>query len=89
MPIATAPARILLVLSPSPMRRLLADWLRAEGYGVREAFAGDVTGILAAGEADLVLTSSDLEGEWRWAEDPGVEVLVLAQRRDSRRRPRG
>jgi DNA-binding response OmpR family regulator len=89
MPLATAPARILLVLSPTPMRRLLGDWLRAEGYGVREAFAGDVAGIIAAGEADLVLTSSDLEGEWHWADDPRVEVLVLTQRRSAHGRSRG
>jgi hypothetical protein len=89
MPLATSPSRILLVLSPSPMRRLLADWLRAEGYGVREAFAGDVGGIVAAGEADLVLTSSDLEGEWHWADDPRIDVLVLAQRRGALGCPRG
>jgi hypothetical protein len=81
MPPVAAPERILLVLSPSPMRRLLGDWLRAEGYGVREAFAGDVGEIVEAGGADLVVTSSDLEGEWHWADDPRVEVLVLAQRR--------
>lgn len=69
---------VLLVLSHSPVRRLLRDWLGDAGVDVREAPAWEVEGIVAAGEADLLVTSAELEGEWGWSEDPRIEVLVLA-----------
>ncbi|WP_217915543.1 hypothetical protein [Miltoncostaea marina] len=70
--------RVLLVLSHSPVRRLLRDWLGDAGVDVREAPAWEVERVVSAGEADLLVTSAELEGEWGWSEDPRIEVLVLA-----------
>lgn len=69
---------VLLVLSLSPVRTLLRDWLRDEGVVVREVAPWEVGRLVEAGEADVVVTSSDLDGEWGWSEDGRIGTVVLA-----------
>jgi hypothetical protein len=75
--------RVTLVLSPSPVRRMLRDWLRGDGFEVREAAAWEVDAIVADEEAGIVITSDDLDGEWEWTGRHGSPVLVLALPRPS------
>ena len=70
--------RVLLVLSLSPLRAVLRDWLRGEGIAVRETAPWEVDDLVAAGEADLVVTSADLDGEWGWSDGGQIEAVVLA-----------
>lgn len=75
---ATRGDGVLLVLSLSPVRTLLRDWLRDEGIAVREAAPWEVERLVEAGEADVVVTSSDLDGEWGWSEGGRIGTVVLA-----------
>lgn len=68
---------VLLVLSPSPLRTMMRDWLLVEGFDVRVAPAWEVQAALETGGARIVITSDDLDGEWGWSARPGTEVLVL------------
>lgn len=70
--------RVVLVLSRSPVRRMMRDWLGDEGYEVTEANAWDVDRLVADGAAAVVITSDDLDGEWGWSERHSGDVMVLA-----------
>ena len=76
--------RVVLVLSPSPVRRMLHEWLVRDGVDVREAAAWEVDGIVADGDTGVVLTSDDLDGEWEWSHRLGAEVVVLTLPRPTR-----
>ena len=71
--------QVVLALSRSPVRRILRDWLGAEGFDVQEAHAWEVDRLLGADlGARLLVTSDDLDGEWGWSDRLGTGVLVLA-----------
>jgi hypothetical protein len=72
--------RALLVLPRAPVRDLLREWLCEEGFLVAEVPAWEAGRRMAEGEADILVTSSELDGEWAWSEDPSLSVLVLAAR---------
>lgn len=72
--------RVVLVLSRSPVRTMMREWLGDEGYEVTEASAWEVDDLVAAGSAGVVVTSEDLDGEWAWSSRHGVDVVVLALR---------
>jgi hypothetical protein len=76
--------RVVLVLSPSPVRRMLRDWLAGDGFEVHEAAAWEVDEIVGDDEAGVVITSDDLDGEWEWSRRHGAEVLVLTLPRPTR-----
>lgn len=70
--------RVLLVLSRSPLRHRMSDWLDREGFDVRLARAWEVGPLVDAGAAEVVVTSDELDGEWGWSARHGADVLVLA-----------
>lgn len=75
---ATATGSVVLALAPTPARSLLREWLAREGFAVREASAWEVDRLDAAGRADVVVTTDDLDGEWDWSGRLDAAVLVIA-----------
>jgi hypothetical protein len=73
--------RVLLVLSPSPVRTMLRAWLDEEGYRVTDARPWEVDDLLDRGSAGVLVTSGDLDGEWGWSERRPADAVVLALRR--------
>ncbi len=67
----------MLVLSRSPVRRMMRTWLGSEGYDVQEAYAWEVDALVDEGRAGVVITSGELDGEWGWSSRHEA-VLVLA-----------
>lgn len=80
MPESVREDRVVLVLSRSPMRSMMREWLGQEGYEVTEASAWEVDRLLAEGRAGVVVTSDDLDGEWAWSSRHRADVLVLGVR---------
>ncbi len=70
--------RVLLVLSPSPVRTMMGEWLATAGFQVRTAPVWEVDPLVESGEAGVVVTSDDLDGEWGWSDRHGRDVLVLS-----------
>jgi hypothetical protein len=81
MPTSPHGERVLLVLSPSPVRTMMRAWLDEEGHRVTDARAWEVDELLERGSAGVLVTSDDLDGEWGWSERRPGDVVVLALRR--------